>query len=123
MTNKPADQGLYDKVKARVYKSIPKHSAYRSGVLVKEYKEAFRRKHGNNKQPYVGEKDTNGLTRWFKEEWRNESGGVGYDKNNTLYRPTKRVTADTPKTWNEIPKSRVQTAKEEEKAKARVKKF
>ena len=47
MVNKPKDQKLYDSVKARVYKEIPKHSAYRSGQLVKKYKEAYKRKHGS----------------------------------------------------------------------------
>ena len=35
---KPKDQELYDKTKKEVYKRIPKHSAYRSGVLVQTYK-------------------------------------------------------------------------------------
>ena len=63
------------------------------------------------------------MTRWFAEEWRNESGGVGYDSKNTLYRPTKRVTKDTPKTWGELPKSRVASARKEKKSSGRVSKF
>ena len=31
----PTDQKLYDLVKKRVYKEIPKHSAYRSGIDMK----------------------------------------------------------------------------------------
>ena len=38
---KPKDQQLYDKTKKEVYKRIPKHSAYRSGVLVQTYKKKF----------------------------------------------------------------------------------
>ncbi len=34
----PRDKKLYEMVKKRVYKKIPKHSAYRSGVIVKTYK-------------------------------------------------------------------------------------
>ena len=34
----PTDIKLYNKTKKKVYKRIPKHSAYRSGILVKEYK-------------------------------------------------------------------------------------
>ncbi len=33
----PFDTKMYEKVKKRIYKNIPKHSAYRSGHLVKEY--------------------------------------------------------------------------------------
>ena len=34
----PKDIKLYNKIKKEVYSNIPKHSAYRSGILVKEYK-------------------------------------------------------------------------------------
>ena len=43
---KPVDSALYETVKAKVYKQIPKHSAYRSGIVVKEYKTRFREKYG-----------------------------------------------------------------------------
>ena len=36
--SQPTDKKLYEKVKAEIYKKYPKHSAYRSGLLVKEYK-------------------------------------------------------------------------------------
>ena len=115
---------LYDMVKKTIFENIKKHSAYRSGLLVQEYKRQFESIYGNHVDPYTGNKprDT-GLNRWFREAWRNESGGIGYDSMNTLYRPTKRVTRDTPKTWGEIPKSRVESAKKEKKKTGRVKKF
>ena len=120
----PADGRLYDAVKQRIYKEITKHSAYRSGILVQEYKRAFASRYGEDKDPYIGVKKRNsGLTRWFAQEWRNESGGVGYDSKNTLYRPTKRVSAGTPKTWSEIPKSRVKSARAEKKSTGKVKEF
>ena len=34
----PKNKKLYEKVKDEIYKEYPKHSAYRSGLLVKEYK-------------------------------------------------------------------------------------
>ena len=34
----PTDQALYAKTKKQVYKKHPKHSAYRSGILVQTYK-------------------------------------------------------------------------------------
>ena len=34
----PKDMKLYNSVKSRVYKRIPKHSAYRSGIVVSSYK-------------------------------------------------------------------------------------
>ena len=37
----PVDEKLYNKTKKRIYKKIPKHSAYRSGIVVKSYKKAY----------------------------------------------------------------------------------
>ena len=37
--SKPASQALYDKVKQDIYDKYTKYSAYRSGLLVKTYKE------------------------------------------------------------------------------------
>ena len=70
----PRDIKLYEKVKEKVYKDIPKHSAYRSGILVQKYKNAFKKKYGN-KSPYIGKKTKKkGLKRWFDEEWVNQRG-------------------------------------------------
>ena len=41
---KPNDMTLYDKIKKRVYKKIPKHSAYRSGIVVQQYKNTYERR-------------------------------------------------------------------------------
>ena len=40
--SEPTDKTLYNKVKKQVYNNIPKHSAYRSGIVVKTYKTKFR---------------------------------------------------------------------------------
>ena len=39
----PTDKKLYKQVKKRVYKKIPKHSAYRSGIVVQKYKKSFKK--------------------------------------------------------------------------------
>jgi len=80
---------LYEKAKRIVYQEYPKHSAYRSGQLVKRYKEM-----GGT---YSGKKDNSGLTSWFKENWK-DIGGLEYP----VYRPTKRVNKNTPLTPDEI---------------------
>ena len=41
--NKPVDMKLYEKVKKKVYKKHPKHSAYRSGILVQTYKKTLKK--------------------------------------------------------------------------------
>ena len=55
MPPKPIDIFLYEKVKKQIYKKYPKHSAYRSGLLVQKYKKDFKKKYGN-KNPYIGKK-------------------------------------------------------------------
>lgn len=80
---------LYEKARTIVYSQYPKHSAYRSGQLVKKYKEL-----GGT---YGGEKPKGNLTAWFKEEWK-DIGGKDYP----VFRPTKRVNKDTPLTVEEI---------------------
>jgi hypothetical protein len=80
---------LYEAVRKVVYRQYPKHSAYRSGQLVKQYKAE-----GGE---YGGEKPKGGLTSWFKEGWSNIGG-----KEYPTYRPTKRISKDTPLTVDEI---------------------
>jgi hypothetical protein len=80
---------LYEQAKRIVYQQYPKHSAYRSGQLVKKYKEM-----GGT---YSGKKDNTGLTAWFKENWK-DVGGLEYP----VFRPTKRVNKDTPLTPQQI---------------------
>ena len=111
----PSNQKLYDKVKARVYKKNPKHSAYRSGQIVKEYKKA-----GGT---YKGKKPKGGLTRWFKEDWRTQDGKKTYQKKGDIFRPTKKISPKTPKTMSELSKSDKAKAIKEKKKTGRVKKY
>ena len=120
--SKPKDQKLYDGVKARVYKEIPQHSAYRSGQIVKKYKEAYKKKHGSS-VAYSGTKTKGNLTKWFKEDWKNQRGGTGYKKKGDVYRPTKRVDKTTPATFKELSKTQISKAMKEKKKTGRVKKY
>ena len=52
---KPRDMKLYEQVKTDLYKKMPKHSAYRSGILVQNYKEAYFNKYKKN-NAYLGKK-------------------------------------------------------------------
>ena len=120
----PTDAKLYSTVKDTLYKKYPKHSAYRSGMLVRNYKTAFSNKYGKLKSPYRGKKPKlTGLDRWFKEKWIGDDGKIGYSSKSSIYRPTKRITKDTPLTFNELSKKRVSAAKREKAGTGRVKKF
>tara|TARA_B100000212_G_C27288411_1_gene496172 strand:+ start:484 stop:858 length:375 start_codon:yes stop_codon:yes gene_type:complete len=122
-SNKPVDMKLYEKIAKQIKAKYPKSSAYRSGLLVKEYKLKFAEKYGKRKKPYTGQKGKGSLSRWFKENWTNQRGEVGYKKKGDVYRPNKRITKDTPKTFKEISKKDLKKAQKEKKEKGRVKKF
>jgi len=120
--SKPTDSVLYNKVKNRIIKSNPKNSAYRSGLIVKDYKDALKKK-SPNKKPYSGTKTKDGLTRWFLEDWRTQQGDIGYSKKGDIYRPTKKISNKTPTTFGELTKSRIKKAMIEKKRTGRVKKY
>ena len=87
--SEPTNKALYNKVKQEADKKYSKPSAYKSGWIVREYKER-----GGE---YKGKKQKDGLTRWFREDWE-DIGKRDYP----VYRPTKRVSKDTPLTPSEI---------------------
>lgn len=119
----PADKDLYEKVKKFIYMKYPIHSAYRSGLLVKEYKKQFLNRYPE-RSPYLGKKSSNsGLPRWFAEEWRNQRGEIGYSTFADIYRPTRRVNKGTPITFKELSPERVQRAQKEKFMTGRVKRF
>ena len=112
----PKNKKLYEEVKAEVYKKHPKHSAYRSSLLVKTYKV----KGGE----YIGKKDDEkGLGKWFSEKWTNTRGETGYKYKNDIYRPTVRVNKDTPTTHKQLTATQIKKARAEKKTTGRVKKF
>ena len=122
MKPQPKDVNLYNKVKKKVMFKNPKHSAYRSGRIVSQYKKEYKVKFGKDRA-YTGDKSKGTLNRWMKEDWRNQRGEVGYKKKGDVYRPTKRVNKDTPKTFNELSKKEISNAMKEKKDKGRVSKF
>tara|TARA_R110001632_G_scaffold20288_2_gene60912 strand:- start:2296 stop:2646 length:351 start_codon:yes stop_codon:yes gene_type:complete len=111
----PTNKKLYAKAKAK-YSSM-KHSAYKSSLVVKEYK-----KMGGK---YSGAKPTKtGLTRWHKEDWRTQDGKKTYNgKKGKIFRPTKRITKDTPTTMKELTPAQKKKAIAEKKKKGRVTKY
>jgi hypothetical protein len=87
---------LYEKAKAYADNIFKKPSAFKSGFIVKKYKEL-----GGT---YSGEKpNKSGIARWFKEEWK-DVGNQEYP----VFRPTKRITKKTPLTIDEIEPSNLE---------------
>jgi hypothetical protein len=122
--SRPTDSNLYNKTKKYIYKKYPKHSAYRSGLLVQKYKSNFTKKYGNKKQPYIGSKTRKkGLRRWFDEEWVNQRGEVGYKFKNDIYRPKNRITKNTPIIHDELTEKEIKNARANKYRKGRVNRF
>lgn len=112
----PKDKDLYEQVKAEIYAKYPKHSAYRSGLLVQEYK----RRGGT----YIGkENQKSGLNRWMSERWTNQRGEIGYKYKSDVYRPNIRITKDTPITFKELTKDEIKKARLEKAKTGHVKAF
>jgi hypothetical protein len=107
----PINKELYAKAKAAINQKYgTKTSAYRSMALVKKYKSM-----GGKYRDDGGSKKT---TRWRKEQWvdlNQPKEGGGYEKcghpneggEYPLCRPSKTVSSETPKKYQDIPKSRI----------------
>ena len=80
---------LYKKAKAIADEKYTKPSAYKSGYIVKTYKEL-----GGT---YTDDKKEKNLERWFKEGWKD----IG-EKDYPVYRPTKKINEKTPLIKSEI---------------------
>lgn len=107
--NKPLNPELYEEAKKKVYEIYKKASAYRSGAVIKLYKELGGK--------FSGDKDKGLLTRWFKEEWKDVNPHKT-KKSYPVYRPTKRITKKTPLTVDEIDKKDLEKqAKKKQKIK------
>jgi hypothetical protein len=88
------DQTLYNSVKQEADQKYSKPSAYKSGWIVKTYKERGGR--------YADDNQPKNLERWFQEEWK-DIGNQEYP----VYRPTKRISSKTPLTANEVDKKQL----------------
>ena len=118
---KPNDKELYEKIKKEITNKY-KPSAYRSGLLVKKYKEEYYKKHKNN-NAYSGDRQNSNLKRWFNEKWTNQRGEIGYKNKGDIYRPTIRINSKTPTTMSELTPQQISRAKNEKRVKGRVRRY
>tara|TARA_R110000822_G_scaffold148471_1_gene287467 strand:+ start:916 stop:1257 length:342 start_codon:yes stop_codon:yes gene_type:complete len=99
------NKALYEKAKQEADSIYKKPSAYKSGYIIKRYKAL-----GGTYKDDGKEKP---LERWFAEKWKD----VG-NKTYPVYRPTIRITKDTPLLVSEINPFQL---KEQIKLKQRIK--
>jgi ABC-type iron transport system FetAB ATPase subunit len=59
----------------------------------------------------------------LREKWRSDDGGISYSHKNSVYRPTVRITAQTPTTFGEHSKEELQRPNREKAKTGRVKRF
>lgn len=109
---KAKDPQLYEQARNEADKVYKKPSAYKSGFIVKKYKELYKTKYGSG-EAYLDDKKPKNLKRWFMESWADVGEGPY-----PLYRPTRRISSATPKTEQEIPLKRI---KEQDKLKQKIK--
>jgi hypothetical protein len=116
----PTDQTLYEEAKDFIYSKYKKNSAFRSGAVVKEYKQRYAEKYGEASSPYSDDNKPKNLKRWFDEKWVDINPILGFKDADAypLFRPTKYVNSETPTLFQEIPKSRL---KEQYKLKQKIK--
>jgi hypothetical protein len=105
----PKDKELYNRVRAMANQVYNKPSAYKSGYIVKKYKEL-----GGE---YIDDNKPKELKRWYNEKWMN------IDPNKTkssypVFRPTVKVSKKTPLTVKEIDPKQL---KEQIKLKQKIK--
>ena len=86
------DKELYNLVKQKTDEVFKKPSAYKSGYILKTYKQLWWR--------YQDDSKTKNLKRWFKDKWE-DVGRQSYP----VYRPTIRIYKHTPLTVDEIDKT------------------
>ena len=103
----PTDKKQYEKIVNQV-KARVSHwpSAYASGQVVKQYKQFMLEK---GLEPYTNNKPDpkKGLQRWYNEKWidiktNKPCGSVKTQSYYPTCRPSKRVTAKSPITSNEL---------------------
>jgi hypothetical protein len=103
------DKALYEKAKNIADEKYKKPSAYKSGFIVKTYKEL-----GGT---YSDDKQPKELKQWFQAQWMD----INPNKTKTsypVYRPTVRVNKQTPLLVSEIdPKNLKQQIKLKQKIK------
>jgi hypothetical protein len=114
--NTPTNNKLWIQAKKQADKIYDKPSAYKSGYIVKYYKDHGGKFKENNK-------NKEGLTRWFKEKWVNQHGDVGYKHKNDIYRPSKRISSKSPVTWKELTKKEIEIASKKKYTLGRVDRF
>jgi hypothetical protein len=75
--------------------------------------------------PFKDRKTEEGLAlkRWFKEEWKTPKGNEDYSKGENTFRPTKKISKDTPSTWNELTPAEKARGQKEKNTKGRVSRY
>ena len=63
------------------------------------------------------------LKRWFKEKWQTPKGKKDYKSGENTFRPTKKISKDTPSTWSEVTPAEKKRAQAEKNTKGRVSRY
>jgi len=88
------DPVLYEEAKDFIVSKYKTNSPFRSGAIVKKYKEMYKENHKSD-NPFTETNHPKNLTRWFDEKWVavNPTQNMG---GKPVFRPTKKVNSRTP---------------------------
>ena len=103
----PNDKDLYHASKELIFNSYSGNSPFRSGALVRHYKDKYKAKYPKSKVPPFKETKPNKLQRYFDEKWVDITplANPKAPPAHKVYRPTKRVEGKTGALVKELSKS------------------
>ena len=97
--------------------------AQRKAVWASRNERKGKKSPAKQRSPFKMNSPFKNLNRWFKEEWKTPSGEEDYSKGENTFRPTKKVSSKTPKTWSEVTPESKRKAQKEKNTKGRVTKY
>ena len=63
------------------------------------------------------------IYRWMNEKWTKQRGEIGYKYKSDSFRPTVKISKETPTTFNELANKQIERARKEKANTGRVNKF
>jgi hypothetical protein len=105
----PNDKELYHKSKELIFNSYKGNSPFRSGALVRHYKDKYKKEHPRSKVPPFKNTKPNKLNRFFEEEWVDIVPIINpkAPQAHKVFRPTKRVEGKTGALVKELSKTQL----------------
>jgi hypothetical protein len=105
----PNDKELYHQSKELIFNSYKGNSPFRSGALVRHYKDKYKKEHPKSNVPPFKDTKPNKLNRFFEEKWVDivPIANPKAPQAHKVFRPTKRVEGKTGALVKELSKAQL----------------